>query len=87
MVAGMIKCSFDNGEIEVIVKGPWIISECMLLMEKVAKQLEKDTTVDWRIHLQNMVKVMVADELSDDELETIAKHTMDGKIYKAPTAE
>lgn len=83
----MVKCSFDNGEIEVIVKGPWIISECMLLMEKVAKQLEKDTTVDWRIRLQNMVKVMVADELSDDELDAIARSTADGKVYKAPTAE
>ena len=79
----MIKCSFDNGTIELTIKGPWIISECMLLMEKVAKRLEKETTVDWRIHLQNMVKVMITEDMSDEELDAIAKSTADGKVYKS----
>ena len=83
----MIKCSFDDYNIDVTIEGPWIISECMLLMERVAKRLEKETTVDWRIHLQNMVKVMITEDMSDDEVDAIAKATADGKVYKAPDAE
>ena len=68
-------------DFQVSFEGDFWIAETMIAFEQLCRKLSKEDGIPWTVHAANMYKVIVKEDMSDDEVQKVVDATLEGRIY------